>query len=95
MLYDTQITKLNIHNRHVKMLTIINKQLKEIAEKCKIDSELTTYVARQTYTTVMKKSAHSFGVISESMEYSRESFTKIYLEDYANSFLDEANKSIL
>lgn len=95
LFYDTHITKLSIHNRHVKMLTIINKDLKEIATHCGIESELTTYVARHTYATVMKKSGQSIAVISESMGHSSEAVTKIYLDSFANSFLDEANKAIL
>jgi integrase len=94
LFFDTHVTKLSIHNRHTKMLTIINKDLKEIAILCGIES-LTTYVARHTYATVMKKSGQSIAVISESMGHSSESVTKIYLDSFANSFLDEANKAIL
>jgi integrase/recombinase XerD len=95
LFHDSHVTKLSKYNRQVKMLTVINKSLKDIALKCNINCDLTTYVARHTYATVMKKSGHSTGLISESMGHSSESVTKIYLESFENSFLDEANKSIL
>lgn len=92
---ETYVTKISIHNRHNKMLHIINTNLKEIGTLCGIESDLTTYVARHTYATVMKKSGQSIAVISESMGHSSEAVTKIYLDSFANSFLDEANKAIL
>lgn len=92
---ENYTSKLSQHNRHVKMLTHINKQLKTLGQKCQIEKELTTYVARHTYATVMKKSGNSVGAISESMGHSSEKVTQIYLDSFENSYLDEANKAIL
>lgn len=92
---ETHNTGISQHNRHVKMLTYINKQLKTLGKICEIEKELTTYVARHTYATVMKKSGNSIGAISESMGHSSEKVTQIYLDSFENSFLDEANKAIL
>ncbi len=95
LLNEGHKTKIAIHNRHTKMTTLINRQLKTIGEKCKIESELTTYVARHSYATIMKRSGHSEELISESMGHSSVAVTKIYLEEFENPLMDEAHLSLL
>ncbi len=77
------------------MLRKINKDLKKIGKLAKIKSELTTYVARHSYATILKKSGISTTVISQAMGHDSEKTTQIYLESFENSILDEASKSIL
>jgi integrase len=88
-------TPQSLHNRRVKMNREINSQLKDLAGKAKISSELTTYVARHTYATVMKRSGQSTALISEALGHDSEKTTQIYLDSFENSILDEASKSIL
>jgi integrase/recombinase XerD len=78
-----------------KRITKTNKDLKEIAQKAEIDETLTTYVARHTYATVLKKSGVSTALISEMMGHDSEQTTKIYLDSFENIVLDEANKNLL
>jgi len=77
------------------MISKTNKDLKDIAEKAKIDEKITTYVARHTYATVLKKGGISTSLISEMMGHDSEKTTQIYLDSFENTVLDEANKSIL
>jgi len=88
-------TPQSIRNRLVKMLRIVNKDLKTIGEKAKISEKITTYVARHSFATNLKKSGISTSVISEAMGHDSEKTTKIYLESFGNDILDEAIKSIL
>jgi site-specific recombinase XerD len=73
----------------------INKDLKEIAKIVKIDAELTTYVARHSYATIMKISGISTTIISQALGHDSEKTTQIYLDSFENSILDEASKAIL
>ncbi len=82
-------------NRIDKVLRAVNDDLKIIAEKCEINEVLTTYVARHSYATVMKKSGALTSHISESMGHQNERTTQIYLDSFENTVLDEANKAIL
>ncbi len=95
VLNEGHITPQGIHNRRVKMLRKINSDLKEIAELAEIKTELTTYVARHSYATVLKKSGIPISIIKEAMGHDSEKTTQIYLESFGNSILDEASKSIL
>ena len=51
---------------------------------------LTTYAARHTYATVLKRSGVSVALISESLGHSNVSITQIYLDSFENSQIDEA-----
>jgi site-specific recombinase XerD len=88
-------TAKSIDDRIHRMLKIVNADLKEIAKKAKIDEKLTTYVARHSYATIMKRSGISTAIISESMGHDSEKTTQIYLDSFESKVLDEANKAIL
>lgn len=83
------------HNRIQKVIKQINRSLKEIAKKANIEINLTTYVARHSYATVLKRSGVSTSIISESLGHSSEKVTQIYLDSFENSQIDEAMKNLL
>ena len=82
-------------NRVNKVLRIINKSLKEVGEELNLPIDLTTYVARHTYATVLKRSGVNTSIISESLGHSSEKITQIYLDSFENSQIDEAMKNLL
>jgi integrase len=95
ILNENHKTPQSIYNRRQKMNGKINKDLKEIAKIVKIDAELTTYVARHSYATIMKISGISTTIISQALGHDSEKTTQIYLDSFENSILDEASKAIL
>ncbi len=95
ILKRTHITPQSIENRTNKILTTVNADLKLIAIKCKLKDSLTTYVARHSYATIMKRSGATTSIISESMGHESERITQVYLDSFENVVLDEANKLIL
>jgi integrase/recombinase XerD len=86
---------ISMYNRKVKMLRKINKDLKEIGKLANLESELTTYVARHTYATILRQKGISTAVISEALGHDSEKTTQIYLVSFENSVLDNASKAIL
>lgn len=64
-------------NRIVKTLRKVNGALKEIGEEIDLQFPLTTYVARHTYATVLKRSGVNVAIISESLGHSDLSTTQI------------------
>jgi integrase len=95
LLSTDHITPQTIFNRKVKMLREINKNLKAVGKLAGIKSELTTYVARHSYATILKKSGVSTSLISEALGHDCEKTTQIYLDSFGNSTLDEVSKVIL
>ena len=88
-------TEQQIHNRVHKVLIHINRELKEWSKRLGLTTKLTTYVARHTYATVLKRSGVNIAIISESLGHSDLSTTQIYLDSFENSQIDEAMKNLL
>ena len=88
-------TEVQIANRLHKMLAKINKHLKEIGERLELPIPLTTYVARHSYATVLKRAGVSTSIISESLGHSSEKITQTYLDSFDNEQIGNAMKNLL
>ena len=84
-----------IFNRLHKVLRKVNRELKVLGEMIGLGMPLTTYVARHTYATVLKRSGVSVALISESLGHSDLSTTQIYLDSFENSQIDAAMQHLL
>lgn len=89
------ITATQIKNRIKKVMRRVNKDLKAIGESVGIETPLTTYVARHSFATILKRSGVATAVISESMGHQTEAVTQTYLKSFENSIIDEAMKHLL
>lgn len=72
----------------------VNKNLKLIQEQLRIDSPLTTYVARHSWATQAKEQGVPLSVISEGLGHTSEQITQIYLKEFDQSIIDKANDMI-
>lgn len=88
----THKTEVQRHNRINKVQRHINRELKKIGEELGLSHPLTTYVARHTYATVMKRAGVSIALISETLGHSSLTTTQIYLDSFDNEQIDEAMK---
>ena len=89
------MTDLQQYNRLHKVTAKINRELGELAKLAGIETHLTTYAARHTYATVLKRSGVNIAIISESLGHSDLATTQIYLDSFENSQIDEAMKHLL
>lgn len=89
------ITPMQKSNRVHKICHQVNQELRKFAKDLKIESEVTTYVARHTFATVLKRSGVNIAIISESLGHSDLATTQIYLDSFENSAIDEAMKNLL
>lgn len=88
-------TAIQKQNRIHKILGKTGKGLKRIAEICKIKTNLTTYVARHSFATVLKKSGVNVALISEALGHSDLATTQIYLDGFDNEQIDIAMQNLL
>lgn len=88
-------TEKQIADRLHKVLSKINKHLKRIGKELNLPIPLTTYVARHSYATVLKRSGVSTSIISESLGHSTERITQVYLDSFGNEQMNEAMKNLL
>jgi integrase len=88
-------TPLQKQNRIHKMLGNVNKNLKLIAAQLNVDANMTTYVARHSFASVLKKSGVSIALISEALGHSDLSTTQVYLDSFDNEQIDAAMQNLL
>jgi integrase len=95
ILNETHASAKSKNYRIKKILKRTNYDLKEIAKLAGLDVALTTYVARHSWATILKKNGFSTSVISEGLGHTTEKTTQIYLDSFENETLDHANRSLL
>lgn len=88
-------TEVQIANRLHKVLAKINKYLKEIGVNLNLPMPLTTYVARHSFATVLKRAGVSTSIISESLGHSSEKITQVYLDSFDKEQINEAMSNLL
>jgi len=71
-----------------------NKYLRKIAEQCKIETNLTSYVARHSWATIANRKGVHIGIISEGLGHEDIKTTQTYLESFGSEELDQANQMI-
>jgi integrase/recombinase XerD len=73
-----------------QFIKMVNKHLNKVASKVGITKHITTYYARHSFATVLKRSGASIDFISESLGHASHKTTSSYLD----SFEDESKKNI-
>ena len=82
-------------NRIHKVIGKVNKHLKALGVELDLDKKLTTYVARHSFSTTLKRSGVSTSLICEALGHSSEKITQIYLDSFENDQIDEAMSNLL
>ena len=82
-------------NRVHKVCAQVNKELKQLADELEIDTNLTTYVARHSFATILKRSGVDIGLISELMGHADSMTTKIYLDSFDEEQVEQAMSNLL
>ena len=88
-------TPLQKQNRIHKILAKVNKNLKLLAAELGVEGNVTTYVARHSFASVLKKSGVNIALICEALGHSDLATTQIYLDSFDNEQVDEAMKNLL
>ena len=82
-------------NRIHKIIGKTNKNLKAVGKELKLPIPLTTYVARHSFATVLKRSGAQTSIISESLGHSSEKVSQYYLDIFENDNLRETINYLL
>lgn len=65
-----------------QLTKVINKYMKQIARETEINKEVTTYFARHSFATVLKRSGAKIEMISELLGHSSVDVTESYLDSF-------------
>ena len=90
ILSEIHFTSLSISNRLNKVNHQINQDLQEIGKTLELDVKLTTYVARHTFATVLKKEGISVSIIGQALGHEDEKTTRIYLDSFGSDIMQQA-----
>ena len=82
-------------DRIIKVTKGINRNLKKIGQFLNLSIPITTYVARHSFATVLKRSGVNISIISEALGHTNLSTTQYYLDSFENEQIDEAMKNLL
>lgn len=94
ILSDFHKTEQQRLNRLHKVITKVNTVLKSLGEELNIPVKLTTYVARHSYATILKRAGVPTSIICESLGHSSEKVTQVYLDSFENSQIDKAMENL-
>jgi len=72
-----------------------NKKLKDLAELCGIESNLTSYVSRHSFATQAMLNNIPLNAISAMLGHSNLKTTEIYLKSLPSNVLDQYNEKLL
>lgn len=72
----------------------INDNMKSIAEELDIKKPVTTYSARHSFATVLKRSGASMEVISEMLGHSNLKTTRLYLDSFEKETLEKTTNAL-
>lgn len=84
------ITPMQKTNRVRKVCHQVNQELRALGKELGISADVTTYVARHSFATVLKKSGVNIGIISQALGHQDIKTTQIYLDSFDNEQIDEA-----
>lgn len=89
------ITPMQKSNRVHKICHQVNTELRAFAKELGITAEVTTYVARHSFATILEKSGVNIGIISQALGHQDIKTTQIYLSKFDNEQVDDAMKNLL
>lgn len=95
ILSSQPLTESQQRNRIRQAAKSVNRNLKAIGEELNLPIDLTTYVARHSFATVLKRSGVNTSIICEAMGHSSEKVTQIYLDSFENEQVDTAMSNLL
>jgi integrase/recombinase XerD len=82
-------------NRTVKQLTkVINKYIGMIAKDMGIDKQVTTYFARHSFATVLKRSGANTEMISDLLGHSSVAVTESYLDSFESDQIQKQTDAL-
>ena len=72
-----------------------NKKLKELAELCKIEDDLTSYVSRHSFATRAKNLGIPIASISDMLGHENIKTTEVYLDSLPDDLLDDYHAKVI
>jgi site-specific recombinase XerD len=89
------VTPKSIANRLKKIMSQVNADLKLIGKRAKIETPLTTYVARHSFATSLRRAGVADAITGQMMGHKTAAVTAVYLDSFASETVDSAYDALL
>lgn len=77
------------YDKNLSYIQMLNKNMKEIGKELDIEKPITTYTARHSFSTVLKRSGVSTEFIGESLGHNDFRTTELYLDSFEDDMKKE------
>jgi integrase len=81
-IFKNDFSEIEKHNRLKQHIKQTNKYMRRIAAEIGIDEKITTYYARHSYSTILKRSGAPIEFISEQLGHQNTKVTQNYLDSF-------------
>jgi integrase/recombinase XerD len=95
ILLRNDLSPTQIEDRKSKTLKRFNRDLKEIASRQGIETNVTSYTIRHSFATNLKYVGVSMDIIGETMGHQNVNVTRAYLKEFQDDVLDDAMEKLL
>ena len=95
ILLKDDLSPQQIFNRRYKTSAEYNRKLKAIAKLAGVEANLSSYVSRHSWATILKMKGTPIEKICEMMGHSDPSVTIAYLKEFSNEDLDIENRKFM
>lgn len=95
ILNESHTSPTSISNRLHKINGLVNHDLREIGKMLGIQTKITTYVARHTFATVMKRNGVPVSIIGQALGHEDEKTTQVYLDSFNMDILQQAFNKLI
>lgn len=83
------------YKQYKSALRLYNQHLHTLSKMLRLNTPLTSYVARHSWATTAKDEGIAISVISESLGHTSEKVTHVYLASFDNNAMSKANKKVI
>jgi integrase/recombinase XerD len=94
-IYKSSFSEIEKHNRLKQHIKLTNKYIRRVAAEIGIDAKITTYYARHSYSTILKRSGASIEFIGEQLGHQNTKTTQIYLDSFEDEHRAKHSASLI
>lgn len=94
-IFKPEYTAVERHKRIKQHIKQTNKYIRKIAKKIGLNEKITTYWARHTFSTILKRSGAPIEFISEQLGHQSTSVTKSYLDTFEDEQREKYSSKLL
>lgn len=94
-IYTDGLTAIEENNKLKQHIKTTNKYFKRLAAKAGVEGDITTYWARHSYSTILKRSGAPIEFISEQLGHQSTKVTQNYLDSFEDETREKYSGSLL